>query len=76
MAANQRNDIETIITIPINGVAKLTRYEQGIRALLRNVEVGNCDPELMEHVKSVYELLDRLKRGEDSLEQIQGRVII
>jgi hypothetical protein len=61
MTDRQINEVEKLITIPVNGIAKLIEYKQGIRALLRKIEVGNCDPELMQHVKSVYELLSRLE---------------
>jgi predicted transcriptional regulator len=61
MSSGKLNKTEKFFTIPINDIAKLAEYEQGIRALLRRIEVGKCDPELMQHIKSVYELLDHLK---------------
>lgn len=52
---------EKLITIPVIGIEKLVSYERGIRGILGKIEVGKCEPELMEHVKSVYELLEQLQ---------------
>lgn len=67
MTKVKMNDSEMEITIPINGMDKLIQYEQGIRGLLRKVEVGNCDPELLENIKLVYELLSQLKLKRNEL---------
>jgi hypothetical protein len=57
------NDIskEKLITIPVVGIEKLRSYERGIRGILKKIEVGKCEPELMENVKSVYELLAQFR---------------
>lgn len=61
MAERNTNGREKLITIPVMGIEKLMSYERGIRGILGKIEVGKCEPELMEHVKSVYELLAQLQ---------------
>ncbi len=61
MAEGNNNSKEKLITIPVMGIEKLTSYERGIRGILKKIEVGKCEPELMENVKAVYELLTQLQ---------------
>lgn len=61
------NNMEIEIALPINGMDKLIQYEQAIRGLLRKIEVGNCDPKLVEDIKLVYELLTLLKLKQNEL---------
>jgi hypothetical protein len=63
------NNEELRISIPISGIETLTNYQTGLLGLLRRIEIGNCDPELKEHIKAVYELLTQLRLNEDLLIQ-------
>lgn len=51
------------IFIPIASHEKLIRYQNGVRGLLRKIEVENCDPETKEDIKAVYELLTHLRHN-------------
>jgi hypothetical protein len=35
-------------------------YQKSLLALLGKVEIGDCDPVMKEHIKTVYELLGKL----------------
>jgi hypothetical protein len=64
MTESNTNSKEKMITISVMGIEKLASYERGIRGVLRKIEVGKCEPELMENVKAVkavYELLEQLQ---------------
>lgn len=61
MADSQAAGNKSTFFIPVGGIEKLMWYQQGIRGVLSKIEVGNCDPELMENIKAVYELLSQLR---------------
>lgn len=48
------------VFIPVEDSDKLRWYTDGIRGLLRKIEVGNCDDELKESIKAVYDLLSHM----------------
>lgn len=67
MGDGNTNENQTLFEIPVKGIEKLASYERGIRGILKKIEVSNCDPELMENVKSMYELLGQLQKIKNSL---------
>jgi hypothetical protein len=60
------------IKIPISSLEKLDEYQQGIRGLLSRIEIGGCDPELKENLKSVYELLSNLRADQSVPTKLDG----
>jgi hypothetical protein len=68
MADSRMGGKEALIVIHIRGDEQLLRYEQGIRGILRKIEVGKCEPELIENIKAVYELLAQLQLKSKSLQ--------
>lgn len=48
------------IVIPISDMEELSKYQNGLMGVLSKVEVGNCNPQLKENLKCVYELLSHL----------------
>ena len=66
-ANSQKNQL--IITIANAGIPDLLNYRDGILGLLGNIEINNCNPELKEHLKTVYKLLLHLQPDEDFLAQ-------
>jgi hypothetical protein len=58
---------ELKIFISITSIEKLNRYQCGLLGVLSRIEIGNCDPELKENIKAVYELLTQLRLSEDFL---------
>jgi hypothetical protein len=48
------------IVIPISGMEELAKYQKGLMGVLHRIEVENCDLELAENLKYVYELLTHL----------------
>ncbi|MDN5215036.1 hypothetical protein QQ020_23345 [Fulvivirgaceae bacterium BMA12] len=48
------------ITIPLLGIEELRDYQNGVLGVLRQIEIDDCNPELMGHVMSVYKLLGHI----------------
>lgn len=63
MSDTKINTTKPTIFIPVAGFEKLIRYQEGIRGLLRRIEIGSCDPALKENIKAVYELLSLLRHN-------------
>lgn len=61
MSDTKINSNKPTIFIPVAGLEKLLWYQDGISGLLGRIEIGNCDPELKENIKAVYELLSLLR---------------
>jgi hypothetical protein len=59
--ANEEKKSGFRMVIPISSEDELTNYRKGIMALLRKVEIDDCDSELIENLKSVYDLLSRFR---------------
>lgn len=59
------------IVIPVLDLEELAKYQKGLMGVLNKVEVGNCDPELKENLKYVYELLSHLVPDKNSFQQRQ-----
>lgn len=59
--ANEEKKSGFRMVIPISSEDELTNYRRGIMALLRKVEIDDCDSELIENLKSVYDLLSRFQ---------------
>ncbi len=55
---NDRREIR--ITIPNAKIDQVPRYYHGLRGILGKIEIGNCEPELMENLKVVFDLLTLL----------------
>lgn len=53
------NQLEIII--PGADESDLLRYRDGLLSILQEVIIENCDPDLRENLKAVYEILDHLK---------------
>jgi len=49
------------VEFEISTIEELHSYEKGIRGILRKIEIANCDEELKENLKAVYELLSHLQ---------------
>ena len=64
------------ITIQNSKISDLQNYHSSLLKVLEKIEIGNCDPEFKEHLKTVYELLSHLQPDEKLLMQngefIQG----
>lgn len=60
MANTKIKETKPTIFISIASHENLTRYQDGLRGLLRKIEIEDCDPETKEDVKAVYELLTDL----------------
>ena len=45
------------IIIPVQKVDDLQRYQKGILRLLGEIEIGDCNSDLKENLKAVYEIL-------------------
>lgn len=55
------------IIIPISDSEELFRYQRGLINLLSKVEIGDCNPEVRDDVKSVYRLLSHLVDNKNSI---------
>jgi len=53
------------LSLPLKNIETLLAYQQGIRGILRKVEIANCDDEMKENLKAVYELLYQLQLPEN-----------
>lgn len=49
------------ITIPLSGFQELYDYKNAILRLLKKIEIDDCNPELVNNLKSVYKLLMHLE---------------
>lgn len=55
------NDTREIrITIPNAKIGQISRYYRGLRGVLSKIELGDCEPELIENLKAVFDLLVHL----------------
>jgi hypothetical protein len=61
MIETEKNPNQLILKISLSGHEELSNYEKAIRGLLRRIEVTNCDPDLKENLKAVYQLLSHLQ---------------
>ena len=61
MIETEKNPNQLILKISLSGHEELHNYQKGIRGLLRRIEITNCDPDLKENIKAVYQLLSHLQ---------------
>jgi len=61
MTEAEKNPNRLILKISLSGHEELHDYQKGIRGLLRCIDVTNCDPDLRENIKAVYQLLSHLQ---------------
>lgn len=57
------------VVIPISNLEELEGYKKGIMGILHTIEIDGSDQVLMEHLKSVYDLLSHLVPDRDFLLQ-------
>lgn len=55
------------IIIEVASMDEIVRYQRGILGILAKIEVDNCDPVLIENIKSVYDLLSHLNTDKKSI---------
>ncbi|GAA0195484.1 hypothetical protein GCM10009122_59660 [Fulvivirga kasyanovii] len=63
----QKNELE--IKIPVNGIAELYNYQNGLLGILKEIQINECSNSLKENLKSVYKLLSHLLLDQDFLNQ-------
>ncbi|HTJ53221.1 MAG TPA: hypothetical protein VL443_27390 [Cyclobacteriaceae bacterium] len=49
------------VEIEISNIEELHSYQNGIRGILRTIEIASCNQELKENLKAVYQLLSHLQ---------------
>lgn len=63
-----------VIVIPSADLQDLRRFRKGLLSLLSKVKIENCDAELKENLKAVFELLSHLQiddfRAPSSIEKV------
>ena len=69
MISYNQNKNEIELTIPVAGIAELYNYQKGLLAILAEVEINDCDKELKENLKSVYQLLGHILLDHNFLNQ-------
>lgn len=61
----QKNELE--IKLPVNGIAELYSYQNGLLGILKEIQINECSNSLKENLKSVYKLLSHLLLDQDFL---------
>jgi len=57
------------IIIPISDIDEIHQYKRSILNVLGKVNLDECDPESIDHVKVVYALLNHLESNERRLSE-------
>ena len=57
------------ITIPLLGIEELRDYQNGVLGVLRQIEIEDCNPELLGYIMSVYKLLGHIMLDEEFFSQ-------
>lgn len=61
MSRFESSNKQLVLSIRISDRTEIVKYQEGLMGLLRKIEIGNCDPELKENIKAVYELLSHFQ---------------
>ena len=61
MIAYNEKENQLKIIIPLSGIQELYDYKNAILRLLKGIEIDDCNPELINNLKSVYKLLLHLE---------------
>ena len=61
MIAYNEKENQLKIIIPLSGIQELYDYKNAILRLLKRIEIDDCNPELINNLKSVYRLLLHLE---------------
>jgi len=64
-----QNKNELQVTIPVQGIQELYRYQKGLLGVLAEIQISGCDEKLKENLKSVYQLLSHLLLDTEFLNQ-------